>query len=79
MLSKEEYKRALENMHSQVDIETQWYSYDILKKLIDEHFIENTLMAQYPIVHSKKTVSFQCNALIGMEVKDDGTQKSTDD
>ena len=22
---------------------------------------------------------FQCNALIGMEVKDDGTQKSTDD
>lgn len=38
MLSKEEYKRALENMHSQVDIETQWYSYDILKKLIDEHF-----------------------------------------
>lgn len=25
-------------MHSQVDIETQWYSYDILKKLIDEHF-----------------------------------------
>lgn len=38
MLSKEECKRALENMHSQVDIETQWYSYDILKKLIDEHF-----------------------------------------
>ncbi|VYT89035.1 Uncharacterised protein [Erysipelatoclostridium ramosum] len=38
MLSKKECKRALENMHSQVDIETQWYSYDILKKLIDEHF-----------------------------------------
>lgn len=38
MLSKEECERALENMHSQVDIETQWYSYDILKKLIDEHF-----------------------------------------
>lgn len=38
MLSKEECKRALENMHSQVDIETQWYSYDILKKLIDDHF-----------------------------------------
>lgn len=38
MLNKEECERALENMHSQVDIETQWYSYDILKKLIDEHF-----------------------------------------
>lgn len=38
MLNKEECKRALENMHSQVDIETQWYSYDILKKLIDDHF-----------------------------------------
>lgn len=38
MLSKEECKRALENMHSQVGIETQWYNYDILKKLIDEHF-----------------------------------------
>lgn len=37
-MSKEECKRALENMHSQVDIETQWYSYDILKKLIDDHF-----------------------------------------
>ena len=37
-MSKEEFKRALENMHSQVDIETQWYSYDILKKLIDDHF-----------------------------------------
>lgn len=38
MLNKEECKRALENMHSQVDIETQWYSYDVLKELIDEHF-----------------------------------------
>lgn len=38
MLSKKECKRALENMHSQVDIETQWYSYDVLKELIDEHF-----------------------------------------
>lgn len=58
MLSKEEYKRALENMHSQVDIETQWYSYDILKKLIDEHFEpkENTSEFKHFKLHSDNTL-----------------------
>lgn len=58
MLSKEEYKRALENMHSQVDIETQWYSYDILKKLIDEHFEpkENTSEFKHFKLHSDSTL-----------------------
>lgn len=58
MLSKEEYKRALENMHSQVDIETQWYSYDILKKLIDEHFEpkENTSEFKHFKLHSDSSL-----------------------
>lgn len=58
MLSKEECKRALENMHSQVDIETQWYSYDILKKLIDEHFKpkENTSEFKHFKLHSDNTL-----------------------
>lgn len=58
MLSKEEYKRALENMHSQVDIETQWYSYDILKKLIDEHFEpkENTSEFKHFKLHGDSTL-----------------------
>lgn len=58
MLSKEEYKRALENMHSQVDIETQWYSYDILKKLIDEHFEpkENTEEYKHFKLHSDSSL-----------------------
>ncbi|RGD76225.1 hypothetical protein [Thomasclavelia ramosa] len=58
MHSKEECKRALENMHSQVDIETQWYSYDILKKLIDEHFElkENTEEYKHFKLHSDSTL-----------------------
>lgn len=68
MLSKEEYKRALENMHSQVDIETQWYSYDILKKLIDEHFEpkENTSEFKHFKLHSDSTLkNLTKNELIG--------------
>lgn len=38
MLSKEECKRALENMRVPIDIETEWYSVDILNEVIDEHF-----------------------------------------
>lgn len=58
MLSKEESKRALENMHSQVDIETQWYSYDILKKLIDEHFEpkENTEEYEHFKLHNDSSL-----------------------
>lgn len=58
MLNKEECKRALENMHSQVDIETQWYSYDVLKELIDEHFDpkENTGEYEHFKLHSDSTL-----------------------
>lgn len=61
MLSKEECKRALENMHSQVDIETQWYSYDVLKELIDEHFDpkENTGEYEHFKLHSASTLKNQ--------------------
>lgn len=38
MPSKEECKRALENMRVPIDIETEWYSVDILNEVIDEHF-----------------------------------------
>ena len=58
MLSKKECKRALENMHSQVDIETQWYSYDVLKELIDEHFDpkENTGEYEHFKLHSDSSL-----------------------
>ena len=58
MMSKEECEIALENMHSQVDIETQWYSYDILKKLIDEHFKpkENTSEFKHFKLHSDSSL-----------------------
>ena len=61
MLNKEECKRALENMHSQVDIETQWYSYDVLKELIDEHFDpkENTGEYEHFKLHSASTLKNQ--------------------
>lgn len=38
MPSKEECKRALEYLQNPTDIETKWYSVDILNEVIDEHF-----------------------------------------